>query len=62
MDVLSFGLLLTNLALLPKATNRLSEAEPIMRRTLKIFEDSLGSDHPSTQTVRDNLKNLQTLK
>jgi hypothetical protein len=42
-----------------KATNHLSEAEPMYRRALKIFEDSLGPDHPSTQTVRNNLKKLK---
>jgi len=49
---------LNNLALLYKATNRLKEAEPLIRRALKIFEDSLGPDHPSTQTVRKNLEIL----
>jgi len=59
IDVLSLGLLLTNLALLSKATNRLSEAEPMYRRALKIFEDSLGRDHPTTQTIRNNLQDLK---
>jgi len=59
IDVLSLDLLLTNLALLPKATNRLSEAEQMYRRALKIFEDSLGPDHPDTITVRNNLQNLK---
>lgn len=39
---------LNNLAELLQATNRLSEAEPMMRRALKLFEDSLGPDHPNT--------------
>jgi len=59
IDVLSLGLLLTNLALLPKATNQLSEVEPMYRRALKILEDSLGPDHPDTITVRNNLQNLK---
>jgi len=37
----------------------LSQAEPLIRRALKIFEDSLGPDHPKTQTVRKNLEILQ---
>ena len=59
IDVLSLGLLLTNLALLPKATNHLSEVEPMYRQALKIFEDSLGPDHPNTKMVRNNLQNLK---
>ena len=39
-----------------KATNRLDEAEPLMRRAVEIFEDSLGAEHPSTVTVRGNLE------
>jgi len=38
-----------------QATNRLDDAEPLMRRALAIFETSLGPDHPNTQTVRSNL-------
>ncbi len=37
---------LNNLAQLLKATNRLAEAEPLMRRALAIVEKSLGADHP----------------
>jgi len=50
---------LNNLAELLRATNRLSGAEPMMHRALKIFEDSLGPDHPNTQTVHNNLQNLK---
>src|SRR5271167_4778049 len=39
---------LNNLALLLQATNRLAEAEPLMRRALEIFEKSLGPEHPDT--------------
>ena len=49
---------LNNLALLLKVTNRLAEAEPSMRRALAIFEESLGAEHPSTKTVRENLEAL----
>ncbi|MBC8472585.1 MAG: tetratricopeptide repeat protein [Planctomycetes bacterium] len=41
------------------ARARFSEAEPLMRRALEIFEKSLGPDHPNTQTVRGNLESLK---
>ena len=50
---------LNNLALLLKETNRLAEAEPMMRRALEIFAKSLGPDHPSTQMARENLESLK---
>ena len=37
---------LNNLAQLLQATNRLAEAEPLMRRALAIDEKSFGPDHP----------------
>ena len=46
---------LNNLALLLKATNRLSEAEPLYRRALAIDEKSLGPDHPHVATDLNNL-------
>ena len=49
---------MNNLATLLQATNRLSEAEPLMRRALEIFEASLGADHPNTVIVRKNLESL----
>ena len=49
---------LNNLAALLTATNRLAEAEPLLRWALAIFERSLGHDHPSTVTVRNNLADL----
>ena len=49
---------LNNLASLLKATNRLAEAEPLMRRALAIDEASYGSDH--TDVARD-LNNLASL-
>jgi Tetratricopeptide repeat len=45
-----------------RATNRLSEAEPLYRRALLIFERSFGRDHPSTITVRTNLSRLSPKK
>ncbi len=35
-----------------------SEAEPLYRRALAIFETQLGPDHPNTQTTRRNLELL----
>ena len=37
---------LNNLAQLLQATNRLAEAEPLMRRALAIDEAAYGPDHP----------------
>ena len=45
---------LNNLAQLLQATNRLAEAEPLMRRALGIVVRSLGLEHPNSQTVRRN--------
>jgi len=39
-------------------TNRLPEPSPLIRRTVKIFHDSLGPDHPNTQTVAKNYRIL----
>lgn len=44
---------LNNLAQLLQDTNRLAEAEPLMRRALDIFTASLGDEHPHTITVRE---------
>jgi Tetratricopeptide repeat len=38
-----------------KATNRLQEAEPLMRRALRIHEQSYGPDHPDVATGLNNL-------
>ena len=42
------------LARLLQDTNRLAEAESLMRRALAIFIESLGLDRPSSQVVRGN--------
>ena len=47
-----------NLAQLLKDTNRIGEAEPLMRRALEINEASFGEHHP---TVATSLNNLATL-
>ena len=45
---------LNNLAQLLKATNRLSEAEPLSGRASWICLASLGRDHPYTQKGKEN--------
>jgi tetratricopeptide (TPR) repeat protein len=41
-----------------QATNRLAEAEPLMRRALAINENSFGVDHPNVATALNNLAQL----
>ena len=43
----NYAAALNNLALLLKATNRLAEAEPLMRRAMAIDEAAFGTDHPA---------------
>ena len=45
---------LNNLAGLLQATNRLAEAGPLMARCFTVFRQSLGLDHPNTQSVGGN--------
>ena len=49
---------LNNLAQLLQATNRLAEAEPLMRRALAIDEDSFGPEHPNVAIDLNNLAQL----
>jgi tetratricopeptide (TPR) repeat protein len=49
---------LNNLAQLLKATNRLAEAEPLIRRALKIVEQSFGENHPDVARDLNNLAQL----
>src|SRR5262249_42760198 len=49
---------LNNLAGLLQDSKRLSEAELLYRRALAIVEKSYGPDHPSTETIRRNLRSL----
>ena len=49
---------LNNLAQLLKATNRLSDAEPLMRRALAISEASYGPEHPNVAGDLNNLAQL----
>ena len=41
-----------------QATNRLGEAEPLMRRALAIDEASYGPDHPNVAIDLNNLASL----
>jgi hypothetical protein len=54
----TFPTLLSNLALLLQATNRLGDAEPLMRRALAIDEASYGSEHPNVARDLNNLASL----
>ncbi len=47
---------LNNLAQLLQATNRLEEAEPLMRRALAIAWKALCSGHPTVQVHQENLR------
>jgi hypothetical protein len=49
---------LNNLAQLLKAANRLTEAEPLMRRALAILKKVLGPEHPNVATSLNNLATL----
>ena len=49
---------INNLAQLLKATNRMAEAEPLMRRALAIDEKLYGSDHPNVAIRLNNLAQL----
>ena len=49
---------LNNLAQLLQATNRLGEAEPLMRRALAIDEASYGDEHPEVAIRLNNLAGL----
>ena len=50
---------LNNLALLLKATNRLSEAEPFLKRAATIQEKSPGPDDANAKRVREYLQDLR---
>ncbi len=46
------------MALLLQATNRLAEAEPLMRQALEIDQTSFGHDHPDVARDLNNLARL----
>ncbi|MGB2680981.1 MAG: tetratricopeptide repeat protein, partial [Candidatus Competibacter sp.] len=52
------AIIFNNLAQLLQATNRLAEAEPLMRRALAIDEHSFGSEHPNVAACLNNLAQL----
>jgi tetratricopeptide (TPR) repeat protein len=52
------AVVLNNLAMFLRATNRVAEAESLFRRALAISEKSYGPDHPEVATVLDNLAQL----
>jgi tetratricopeptide (TPR) repeat protein len=49
---------LNNLAALYDAMGRYPEAEPLYVRSLSIYEQQLGADHPNTATSLNNLAEL----
>jgi len=49
---------LNNLGILLQTTNRLAEAEPLMRRALSIAEASFGLEHPNVANCLGNLAEL----
>ena len=48
----------SNLAWLFKLTNRLAEAEPLMRRAVAIYDKAYGPDHPHLAAALNNLAQL----
>ncbi len=54
-DHQTVALAVNNLAQLLKTTNRLAEAEPLMRRVVEVFEKNLGKDHPNVALALNNL-------
>ena len=57
-DKPEYATALSNLAQLLQATNRLAEAEPLMRRALAIDETSYGAEHPNVGIRLNNLAQL----
>jgi CHAT domain-containing protein/Flp pilus assembly protein TadD len=51
-----------NLAMLYRAQGRYTDAEPLFKRALAIFEKSLGPDHPNVATSLNNLASLYHLQ
>ncbi len=55
---------LNNLAILLRDTNRIKEAEPLLRRALKIldsFRAQTGHEHPGYQSLSVNFQALQKM-
>jgi tetratricopeptide (TPR) repeat protein len=49
---------LNNLGELYRAQGKYADAELLFQRALNILDEVLGSEHPTTQTVRRNYENL----
>jgi Tfp pilus assembly protein PilF len=49
---------LNNLGWLYYDQGKYADAEPLLQRALNIFEEVLGSEHPTTQKVRKNYEGL----
>ncbi len=49
---------LNNLGELYRAQGKYADAEPLCQRALTIFEEVLGPEHPTSQTVRKNYEDL----
>ena len=54
-DHFDVALVLNNLASFLYMTNRATEAEPLMRRALSIYEKSFGAEHPEVASSLSNL-------
>jgi len=52
------AIVLNNLAALLEETERMPEAEKLMRRAVAIFEKVLGPEHPNVAVSLNNLSNL----
>lgn len=52
------GQSLNNLAALYQAQGRYAEAEPLKKRSMEIFEKTLGKHHPDVATTLNNLASL----
>ncbi len=53
-----YASVLNNLANLLLNTDRAAAAEPLCRKALRIFETSLGTEHPRTATAASNLGDM----
>lgn len=52
------GQSLNNLAALYNNQGKYAEAEPLCQRALTIFEEVLGSEHPTSQMVRETYEDV----
>ena len=53
---------MNNLAMLYGSQGKFDEAELLFVKALEILEVSLGMEHPTTQTIRDNLQSLRDIQ